>query len=361
MKLKLNNKGMTLVEVAVVMVIFALLLGVTATLILSGGDMLWKDSDLSVEKGIGDSVFGWLENRVKYSTDLTLSDYTNAASLSDSDAAVVTDGKLKFKTGSQELHDVYADSFYFGRTIDVKAKKSGDHLLNLTVSVLRADSAQPVYVMSADISIPNLELSERVIVDNQVSFSNVLLQYGNKGVGASTYADDQINRMDAGIGLMKKHMDTLLDAALSNEQVRSQLKSIYNFNWNSNLLGNTEYTNLFIGFNDDSQWPVLQSAPSLHLKPYFITSKRKITDVVFYATSGGGNGGGDQWYAYMVYNKNNDKWYSCKGRSKYSIANVFLPAGSNKTPSDLYAWMESETTLAVPWSSAERGIYWKPI
>lgn len=132
---KWNNRGFTLVELIVSIGLLVVVIALTCSIILSVFNHYGKESQITEAKNIGDTVSQWLNDQLRYATELEITDDTKVNTY---DTAIQTQkGNLFYwKTDQAEsAQNLYGENFYFGTTVETKAKVKDDRWLTLTVVV----------------------------------------------------------------------------------------------------------------------------------------------------------------------------------------------------------------------------------
>lgn len=69
-----TKKGFTLVEIIVALAIFAIIIGGSASLILSGSDIFKKQADMSHGSVMARYTINWFEDNITYSPNIQIVD-----------------------------------------------------------------------------------------------------------------------------------------------------------------------------------------------------------------------------------------------------------------------------------------------
>lgn len=117
-----NLRGFTLVEIIVALAIFAIIIGGSASLILSGSDVFCKDADMSHGSTIALYTIDWLEDNLAYSSEIQIVD--NGSSVPEGETAIkvqasgVNEGQLMVKN-SGDWEEALTSGFYEGWKIAI--------------------------------------------------------------------------------------------------------------------------------------------------------------------------------------------------------------------------------------------------
>lgn len=132
---KWNNRGFTLVELIVSIGLLVVVIALTCSIILSVFNHYGKESQITEAKNIGDTVSRWLNDQLRYATELEV---TDNQSVNTYDTAVqVQDGNLFYWKAAEPgaARNFYGESFYLGTTVETKAQVKNDRWLTLQVVV----------------------------------------------------------------------------------------------------------------------------------------------------------------------------------------------------------------------------------
>lgn len=157
-----SSGGFTLVELIVsVAVLFILLAGIL-TIIMPGFRFFGTMDKITSAKMISNTLYGYIEDRVRYATELTL------GSGGGSEILRVEDGRLTDSAGQAPSED-----FYDGMTVEITFGGSRSWLLSVAIAVLDQDG-EVIHTQTNTVRLVNLELAAKEIsgsADDAVSFS----------------------------------------------------------------------------------------------------------------------------------------------------------------------------------------------
>ncbi|MEG0750820.1 MAG: hypothetical protein RR998_03650 [Oscillospiraceae bacterium] len=348
-KLKLNTKGMTVVEMVVVMSIMMIVMGVTAAMILSSSNLLSKSSDISIDKYIGDAVFNFTENRVKYATELSIKD-SGATPTSRAITVDGTTGHLATKLSSDKFEDIYGDEFYLGRTVELYVLSTTDFTAELAVKVFRRGETDPSYSTGSIVRIVNMGRNKNKVVDSresgQQALANPVIDFMSASTAAGGYTDAQVNELSILIDVRNGQYEELRrllsspPSGVTREDIKHQIRDYFNISlpFSNEFLSNEDFREMsksdIGGF-----WKPLDPAVSaqistgrigeLYVQPYVVIKNGYRDHVVYFATPDNVKWGG--WRAYLIYNTRDNCWY-CHGTPGapliYSMANDYSQNGN---------------------------------
>lgn len=166
-----NTKlGMTLVEMIISLVVLSILMTSTMGIIISSSNIFVSTSKATIDKRVGNAVFDLLENIIKYTTHLEISDTVNAGMAQNFSIGeqVETDvgvgGKLYYQSekcfsennGVKSPAPLYDSSFYGDRSLQYELTPIDTKHVEITVRVIREN--RYVYQRSSVIRCVNLAL-----------------------------------------------------------------------------------------------------------------------------------------------------------------------------------------------------------
>lgn len=180
-----DKKGFTLIEIIVTLAIFAILVGGSSSLLLSGNDIFKKQANMSYSSNMAQSTMSWLEDNIAYASEVVITDST-ASIPSDVTAIKVQE------SGSQEgqlmiyengvWQEVFTSGVYENRKVHLRPTALGNRIeLNVKIadfndSVLSQisktinlknyrslidqrtdiDSPYPMFILSSDVTLPEI-------------------------------------------------------------------------------------------------------------------------------------------------------------------------------------------------------------
>lgn len=159
MKLVKNEKGMTLVEVIVVLLISTILLMIMGSLILNSFKYLNNTTDQDLSKRSMDSLSSYVRNELLYSNDVRVN--TSAPEGENWRCFYVDKGKLY---QDLDLHDsdiaqqVYSDTFYNNKDLKITVSGYGNYRLDFSYSY--SDEGEEIYRSKDTVELLNLKVKE---------------------------------------------------------------------------------------------------------------------------------------------------------------------------------------------------------
>lgn len=157
----INKKGFTLIEVLVSITIFVIVLGVTATIILSSQNIFKGNANITLGQQVGESVMSFIKEEIKYSTALNIKQ-SKTVDLNYTNALYIENGRIYYLTGDQFM-DLYGDGFYNSFTIEAYINVDNIDLTNLTVVVLDSKEEE-LYRTSTVITFKNLQFNQMYFI-----------------------------------------------------------------------------------------------------------------------------------------------------------------------------------------------------
>jgi prepilin-type N-terminal cleavage/methylation domain-containing protein len=164
-----NKKGFTLIEIIVTLAIFAILIGGSSSLLLTGNDIFKKQANMSYGSNMAQSTMSWLEDNVAYASDIIITDST----------ATIPSGVTAIKvqnTGSQEgqlmiyengaWQEVFTPGVYDNWKIHLNPLALGNRIeLNVEITDLNNTAINQI---SKTITLKNY----RSLIDQRTDFNN---------------------------------------------------------------------------------------------------------------------------------------------------------------------------------------------
>lgn len=159
-----NNKGFTLVETIVTLVIAAIALTMIVGILFSSGNIFHSGVAMNEMKMIGDNAFHFVSERLRYATNVKI--YHDLAEVPDdleSETEMIyvdssTNRLMYKKSGGTAAEDLYGETYYHGNKIMLEAHGSG-HSLELTVCVMDGKSGEESYQAKSTIKLLNLQVT----------------------------------------------------------------------------------------------------------------------------------------------------------------------------------------------------------
>ena len=172
--MKKNNKGMTLVEIVVVLLIASIAMTITGGILVNSLGYFNQSTQNSLDKQTLDGVLEYISGEIKYATDVKISSskpddgkdwhcfYVNNYSDMDSQQVLYRDDK-----------QVFSKDFYLRRNlkIDVRGFYIGKHRLDMKL-VFNNKKNEEVYSTSNTFELVNLNMDADK-EDNEDIFSNI--------------------------------------------------------------------------------------------------------------------------------------------------------------------------------------------
>ncbi|MEA5051007.1 MAG: prepilin-type N-terminal cleavage/methylation domain-containing protein [Oscillospiraceae bacterium] len=330
-----NRKGMTLVEVIVTLAIFSVLMGVAASLILSGGDAFARGAQLDTDKYIGDAVFGFVENRVKYATHLTVAKAQGAGS---SDALYVEDGRFMYRRGAAQAYDVYGGDFYSGRTVGLRMYRGDDGGYILEALVYRSGQSEPAYTARASVELVNASLPGSSVTlswteADAAAAPSCALVFDSYELMAGAYADRTVNELSIRAEILSGQYALLrtlyAQTGADKQAVLARMQRLFEsggVTLSGTVPTSADYARAVQALCDGGKWPSLPmtAVPELAslnasiyasvsgavVRPlYFTADDGTVGTALYYAAKSGAPNG-----ALLLYSTRTDAWYAYTAR-----------------------------------------------
>ncbi|MDO4566607.1 MAG: prepilin-type N-terminal cleavage/methylation domain-containing protein [Oscillospiraceae bacterium] len=304
-----NSAGFTMVELMVTLAILVIAMGMAASLILSGGSFLSRDSSMDTAKYVGDAVYSWVENRLVNAAHLSLVEPSETGA-AGSGLIKVEGGRLMYRApGESEFADVYGESFYLGNSVELSVSRAGSDVLSIRVRVLNSEGAA-AYSKSSALRLANLTLeANNEIIENVSGDAALLFDYNLLAGGG--YSDAAVNELSVRASALADTVNRLI-----KNGKYEQLKALYNLN--NNILSPDELKEILLSDIGES-WPETSSISNKKVLTYFYfdDESNQISTIVYYI---GNNENIDLSKATHVYSTREDAWY------KYNRGNLDLSA-----------------------------------
>lgn len=131
------KKGFTLVEIIVALAIFAIIIGGSASLILSGSDVFKKQADMSHGSVMARYTINWFEDNIAYSPNIQIVDNSLTVPAGMTAIRIQNSGDkegqlMMYMNGTWE--EVLTPGFYEGSKIDIKPAQNSESL-EITVEI----------------------------------------------------------------------------------------------------------------------------------------------------------------------------------------------------------------------------------
>lgn len=150
---KLNKKGMTLVEITVVLLIACILMTITGGILINSLGYFQDTTELSIDKSVGDGILDFIKSEIEYSTDVrvreTKPEGDNWHNIYVQNGQLYRDDKI-----------VFSDDYYNNRRlqIDVNGFKNG-YRLDMKISLKSND--ETMYRTSHTFELLNLKKTKK--------------------------------------------------------------------------------------------------------------------------------------------------------------------------------------------------------
>ncbi|MDD3049149.1 MAG: type II secretion system protein [Bacilli bacterium] len=150
MKQLRNRKGMTLVEIIVVLLIMSVLLVIMGSLILNAFNYFNKTTDQDLNKRSLDAVSEYVRSELLYATDVRVQE--NVPDENEWNSLYIVDGQLY-----RNDEPVYSESFYNYNQLVLKVRGFDKYRLDLKYAYYNADE-EKVYATMDTLELLNLKL-----------------------------------------------------------------------------------------------------------------------------------------------------------------------------------------------------------
>ncbi|MEA4911989.1 MAG: prepilin-type N-terminal cleavage/methylation domain-containing protein [Oscillospiraceae bacterium] len=349
-----NNRGMTLVELIVTLAIFSIIMGVTASLILSGSDVFARGAQTDTDKLVGDAVYAFVESRVKYATHLTVAPAQDSGG---SEALYVQSGRLQYRSGVTEAYDVYGEEFYAGRSIALRFYKdetaASDDAYILEVLVTRRGNSEPSYTARAGVRLENMSLSGSTVTAqwtaaDAAQMPSCALLYDNGALAAGSYADRTVNELSIRAEILGEQYEllrTLYNAGTGTEKqaVVSRIRRLFGSETLTTPCAG-DYAAALCAQCDGGSWPLLPSSaiPELASLDAALASAAAGASVrVLFATNADGTVAAALYYAgqsenaaRLIYSTRTDAWYAYTVKSAGGVCRTYAVSGLDSAQID---------------------------
>lgn len=310
-----------MVELSVTMVILVIAMGLAATLILSSGGFLTKDSEMNAAKYIGDGVYSWVENRVRYAGSMTLCEAESPLAQTNKSIYIGGDGDMSghlvYADFGSSPADVFGSQFYLGNTVKLyaSANSEGVDLLNLRVDVLNSDN-NVVYTTGSTIKLVNISLKPNNRIESESSAGETpLICFSYAGGEASGYSDPDISSL-ASICEPLSQAINRLQTENRNEQITALLGGQ---SPSDSALRSAALKDLGGSWPNIKDKKIGNQGNAQKAEAHFMVKDGYIVGVVYYAPNGQGNEDKTQF----IYNTRADCWYTKKGNFTLSSADNY--------------------------------------
>lgn len=220
-----NLKGFTLVEIIVALAIFAIIIGGSASLILSGSDVFRKNADMSHGSMMAQYTIDWLEDNLAYSSVIQIVDSTTSVPEGKTaikvQASGVNEGQLMvYNNGLWE--EALTSGFYEGWKIAITPQVISK-TLELTVEIINVPG-QRVAKSTKILSFLNYESLEDNRSNTSSPYPMFLLVTADVPSGSGSSGDEPTNTVVAYLATS----ESLLEIAKSmSGNTWTDLRDIY--------------------------------------------------------------------------------------------------------------------------------------
>ena len=157
MKKAKPNRGWTLVELMVVLMIAAILMASMGVMLIASINTYSKTASAGEAKQIGDAVVDWVKNRLSFASEMQVIDKNDNTTVGlHSDRIRVENGRVLHRIGAQSEENIFGDGFYLGNEIKMTVTNVGSYLLSLQIEVLRGGLI--LYQTQETIELLNMKL-----------------------------------------------------------------------------------------------------------------------------------------------------------------------------------------------------------
>ena len=144
-----NTKGMTLVEVIVILMISSILLSIVGTLLYHSMSYFQTTANQSLEKQVIDGITSYMRNELLYASDVVVAkekpDNTDWYVLS-----VDAQGQLR-----KDEESIYNDSFYMNKTVDLNIQFLNSNKISISFALLN-DQHTSIYSRTTTLELLNV-------------------------------------------------------------------------------------------------------------------------------------------------------------------------------------------------------------
>lgn len=169
-----NNKGSTLIEIVVTLLIVASFLIFIGVFFLNGGKYFQRAQMQNEDKLIGDSIVDLIENTVKFAGKIEIvaedetAKYSNIISLKDN--------KLELENENITEDNIYSNSFYGDRKLSYIVSNINNTSIEIKINIINSKD-EIVYTTMEVINFPNVSLAGNTIEMLQESITNPKISY----------------------------------------------------------------------------------------------------------------------------------------------------------------------------------------
>lgn len=182
---RLNNLGITMVELMVSLLILSIVIVLAGSMLLSSGNVFTHSAQMNTNKMAGDAVYTYMSERLIFAERMQILFHEDAIKPRYATTFHVEDGRLYERTRTGE-RDVFGDTFYQGRTLAVTARAYAAHKLELTIDI-RDAAGGTLYRTSSTIDAVNVRQAGLTIEDRAMQvIENPQISYTGPGAVTTT-------------------------------------------------------------------------------------------------------------------------------------------------------------------------------
>ena len=158
-----NNKGFTLIEVVVSLLITSLILAFVAALFFAGEKMTENAVRKNQAKLVGDNVLEYLSDRIEYSSALEIKSGGVSNAKYENVLYISADNYLGLKTATTNDDNVFGKDFYSGFKIRTAYTVYEENCVKINVDVMSENLSEKLYTVSNTVKLSKLDLSDSEI------------------------------------------------------------------------------------------------------------------------------------------------------------------------------------------------------
>lgn len=194
---KIGKKGMTMVEIMVVLLIASIAMTITCGILVNSLGYFDSNTKNSLDKQAADGILDYIKNEIEYATDVTVSQSCTKTGNQDgwhcmyvATTKSIDDNGKKMNTLVlyRDNVEVFSVDYYSKRNLDIKIKRYSANKHRLDMSVVLNDSNQKeVYKTSNTFELLNLNMKsdneETMRIFNNINPSYKSLFYEGENIG----------------------------------------------------------------------------------------------------------------------------------------------------------------------------------
>ena len=158
-----NNKGFTLIEVLVSLLITSLILAFAAALFFAGEKMTENAVRKNQAKLVGDNVLEYLSDRIEYSSALEIKSGSVSNAKYENILYISSDNYLGLKTKTSNDGNVFGEDFYSGFKIRTAYTVYEENCVKINIDVMSKNLSERLYTVSNTVKLSKLDLSDSEI------------------------------------------------------------------------------------------------------------------------------------------------------------------------------------------------------